>query len=83
MFVAIIVAIILATACAFLTNTIFKNWIDNKYTFMEALAKDYIIDEAPVFSVSVTDSEVDSRISVSEVSSVVSVSVETALSLCA
>ena len=33
--------------------------IDNKYTFMEALAKDYITDEAPVFSVSVTDAEIE------------------------
>ena len=33
MFMAIVLSIILAVGCAFLTNTIFKNWIENKYNF--------------------------------------------------
>ena len=47
MFVAILIAIILATACGLLSNTIFKNWIDNEYASDEARAEryqDYVSD---------------------------------------
>ena len=33
--------------------------VDNKYTFMEALCRDYMTEEAPLFSVSVTDGEIE------------------------
>lgn len=40
--------------------------IDNKYGLIEKLAKDYITDEPPVFTVSVTDADIEREAAMSE-----------------
>ena len=41
MFFAILFSLCLAVSCAFLTNTIFKNWIENKYNSEESRKERY------------------------------------------
>ena len=41
MFFAILFSLFLAVSCAFLTNTIFKNWIENKYNSEESRKERY------------------------------------------